>query len=67
MQDFSQKLNRLNEMTFYVYYGPRSSGKSSLIRTLEPPENGITIMYKFYLIKGYLQRQLKQMKIFMKD
>jgi ATPase subunit of ABC transporter with duplicated ATPase domains len=45
MQDFSKKLLRPNEMTFYVYYGPRSSGKSSLMKTLEPPENGIAIMY----------------------
>ena len=45
MEEFLKKLIKPKEITFYVYYGPRSSGKSSLMRTLEPPEGYIIIMY----------------------
>jgi len=42
--EFNAKLNRPNEMPFYVYYGPRSSGKTSLMMSLLPPTNGHLIM-----------------------
>jgi hypothetical protein len=44
MDEFSTKLNTPNEMTFYVLYGPRSSGKSSFLKTLPPPPKGILLM-----------------------
>jgi hypothetical protein len=45
MHEIYKQLILPNEMFFYVYYGPTASGKSSLMKTLDPPPNGITIMY----------------------
>jgi hypothetical protein len=59
MQEFYKQLIRPNEMIFYVYHGPRASGKSSLMKTLDPPPNGITIMYVLYLFLNYLGYLLK--------
>jgi hypothetical protein len=48
IKEFCSKLNKPNEMVFYVYCGPRASGKSSFTKTLLPPENGINILFEFY-------------------
>jgi hypothetical protein len=43
IQDISLKLNKPNEIVFFVYCGPRSSGKTSSMYSLPPPMNGINI------------------------
>jgi hypothetical protein len=48
IKEFYSKLNKPNEMVFYVYCGPRASGKSSFTKSLLPPENGINILFEFY-------------------
>jgi hypothetical protein len=48
INEFYSKLNKPNEMVFFVYCGPRASGKSSFTKTLLPPKNGINILFEFY-------------------
>ena len=44
MKEFWEKLDKPKEIPFYIYYGPRSSGKTSLLITLDAPKGGIRIM-----------------------
>jgi hypothetical protein len=44
VDEFSIKLNIPNEIAFYILYGPRSSGKSSFVKTLPPPQGGILLI-----------------------